>query len=121
MRKMHGPFQLVVITNDVYTREDAEFLTRRGVLAADRILSVETGGCPRTVIREDASVNLEAVSQLATRFTDLGLLIIESGDDNLAATFSPELVGGTIYVIDVAEGDQIPRKGGPEAPGRGCW
>jgi len=112
-RKMHGPFQLAVITNDIYTREDAEFLTRRGVLAADRILGVETGGCPHTAIREDASVNLEAVSQLTARFTDLDLLIIESGGDNLAATFSPELVDATIYVIDVAEGDKIPRKGGP--------
>jgi urease accessory protein len=112
-RKMHGPFQLAVITNDIYTREDAEFLTRRGVLAADRILGVETGGCPHTAIREDASVNLEAVSQLTSRFTDLDILIIESGGDNLAATFSPELVDATIYVIDVAEGDKIPRKGGP--------
>jgi urease accessory protein len=112
-RKLHGPFQLAVITNDIYTREDAEFLTRRGVLAADRILGVETGGCPHTAIREDASVNLEAVRQLTTRFTDLDILIIESGGDNLAATFSPELVDATIYVIDVAEGDKIPRKGGP--------
>jgi urease accessory protein len=112
-RKMHGPFQLAVITNDIYTREDAEFLTRRGVLAPDRILGVETGGCPHTAIREDASVNLEAVSQLTTRFTDLDILIIESGGDNLAATFSPELVDATVYVIDVAEGDKIPRKGGP--------
>jgi urease accessory protein len=112
-RKMHGPFQLAVITNDIYTREDAEFLTRRGVLAADRILGVETGGCPHTAIREDASVNLEAVGQLTSRFTDLDILIIESGGDNLAATFSPELVDATIYVIDVAEGDKIPRKGGP--------
>ncbi len=112
-RKLHGPFQLAVITNDIYTREDAEFLTRRGVLAADRIVGVETGGCPHTAIREDASVNLEAVSQLTARFTDLDILIIESGGDNLAATFSPELVDATIYVIDVAEGDKIPRKGGP--------
>jgi urease accessory protein len=112
-RKLHGPLQLAVITNDIYTREDAEFLTRRGVLAADRILGVETGGCPHTAIREDASVNLEAVSQLTSRFTDLDILIIESGGDNLAATFSPELVDATIYVIDVAEGDKIPRKGGP--------
>jgi urease accessory protein len=112
-RKLHGPLQLAVITNDIYTREDAEFLTRRGVLAADRILGVETGGCPHTAIREDASVNLEAVSQLTSRFTDLDILIIESGGDNLAAAFSPELVDATIYVIDVAEGDKIPRKGGP--------
>src|SRR5580692_3426056 len=112
-RRMHGPLQLAVITNDIYTREDAEFLTRREALAADRILGVETGGCPHTAIREDASVNLEAVRQLTTRFPDLDLLIIESGGDNLAATFSPELVDATIYVIDVAEGDKIPRKGGP--------
>ena len=112
-RRMHGPLQLAVITNDIYTREDAEFLTRRKALAADRILGVETGGCPHTAIREDASVNLEAVRQLTNRFSDLDLLIIESGGDNLAATFSPELVDATIYVIDVAEGDKIPRKGGP--------
>jgi len=112
-RRMHGPLQLAVITNDIYTREDAEFLTRRQALSAERILGVETGGCPHTAIREDASVNLEAVRQLTSRFTDLDLLIIESGGDNLAATFSPELVDATIYVIDVAEGDKIPRKGGP--------
>jgi len=112
-RRLHGPLQLAVITNDIYTREDAEFLTRRQALPAERILGVETGGCPHTAIREDASVNLEAVRQLTNRFTDLDLLIIESGGDNLAATFSPELVDATIYVIDVAEGDKIPRKGGP--------
>jgi urease accessory protein len=112
-RLMHGPWQVAVITNDIYTREDAEFLTRRGALASDRIVGVETGGCPHTAIREDASVNLEAVRRLTTRFPDLDLLIIESGGDNLAATFSPELVDATIYVIDVAEGDKIPRKGGP--------
>jgi urease accessory protein len=112
-RKMHGPYQVAVITNDIYTREDAEFLTRRGVLDADRIVGVETGGCPHTAIREDASVNLEAVRMLTGRFNDLDILIIESGGDNLAATFSPELVDATIYVIDVAEGDKIPRKGGP--------
>jgi urease accessory protein len=112
-RRMHGPYQLAVITNDIYTREDAEFLTRRGVLDADRIVGVETGGCPHTAIREDASVNLEAVGLLTARFDDLDILIIESGGDNLAATFSPELVDATIYVIDVAEGDKIPRKGGP--------
>ncbi|HTY55723.1 MAG TPA: urease accessory protein UreG [Candidatus Binataceae bacterium] len=112
-RRMHGQRQLGVITNDIYTREDAEFLTRRGVLEADRILGVETGGCPHTAIREDASVNLEALRELTRRFNDLDIVIIESGGDNLAATFSPELVDATIYVIDVAEGDKIPRKGGP--------
>ncbi len=112
-RRMHPEHQLAVITNDIYTREDAEFLTRRGVLDADRILGVETGGCPHTAIREDASVNLEALGELTRRFSDLDIVIIESGGDNLAATFSPELVDATIYVIDVAEGDKIPRKGGP--------
>jgi urease accessory protein len=112
-RRMHPAHQLAVITNDIYTREDAEFLTRRGVLDADRILGVETGGCPHTAIREDASVNLEALGELTRRFSNLDIVIIESGGDNLAATFSPELVDATIYVIDVAEGDKIPRKGGP--------
>jgi urease accessory protein len=112
-RRMHGPLQLAVVTNDIYAREDAEFLTRRQALSGDRILGVETGGCPHTAIREDASVNLEAVRQLTARFSDLDIVIIESGGDNLAATFSPELVDATIYVIDVAEGDKIPRKGGP--------
>ncbi len=112
-RRLRGERQLAVVTNDIYTREDAEFLTRRGVLDADRILGVETGGCPHTAIREDASVNLEAVRELTRRFTNLDIVIIESGGDNLAATFSPELVDATIYVIDVAEGDKIPRKGGP--------
>jgi urease accessory protein len=112
-RRMHGPRQVAVITNDIYTREDAEFLTRRGALPSERIIGVETGGCPHTAIREDASVNLEASRQLIERFPDLDLLVIESGGDNLAATFSPELVDATIYVIDVAEGDKIPRKGGP--------
>jgi urease accessory protein len=112
-RRMHEGRQLAVITNDIYTREDAEFLTRRGVLAADRILGVETGGCPHTAIREDASVNLDALRELTSRFDNLDIVIIESGGDNLAATFSPELVDATIYVIDVAEGEKIPRKGGP--------
>jgi urease accessory protein len=106
-------YNLAVITNDIYTREDADFLVRRQALSPDRIIGVETGGCPHTAIREDASVNLEACSVLQRRFPDLDLLLIESGGDNLAATFSPELVDATIYVIDVAEGDKIPRKGGP--------
>ena len=104
---------IAVITNDIYTREDAEFLVRRQALPAERIIGVETGGCPHTAIREDASVNLEACAELQRRFPNLDLLLIESGGDNLAATFSPELVDATIYVIDVAEGDKIPRKGGP--------
>jgi urease accessory protein len=104
---------MAVITNDIYTQEDAEFLVRRGALPAERVIGVETGGCPHTAIREDASVNLEAVHGLLGRFPGLELLLVESGGDNLAATFSPELVDATIYVIDVAEGDKIPRKGGP--------
>lgn len=104
---------IAVITNDIYTREDADFLVRRQVLPPERIIGVETGGCPHTAIREDASVNLEACEVLLRRFPALDLLLIESGGDNLAATFSPELVDATIYVIDVAEGDKIPRKGGP--------
>jgi urease accessory protein len=102
-----------VITNDIYTQEDAQFLIRRGALPEERVLGVETGGCPHTAIREDASVNLEAVHQLIGRFPALEMLFVESGGDNLAATFSPELVDATIYVIDVAEGEKIPRKGGP--------
>ncbi len=111
--RLRDEFSLAVITNDIYTREDAEFLTRRGALPAERIVGVETGGCPHTAIREDVSVNLEAAMDLMRRFPDLRILFIESGGDNLAATFSPELVDATIYVIDVAEGDKIPRKGGP--------
>jgi len=111
--RLKESYSLAVITNDIYTREDAEFLTRRGVLPPERIVGVETGGCPHTAIREDASVNLEAASALQRRFPDLDILFIESGGDNLAATFSPELVDATIYVIDVAEGEKIPRKGGP--------
>ncbi|HWO04877.1 MAG TPA: urease accessory protein UreG, partial [Methylomirabilota bacterium] len=112
-RRLRDHFDMAVITNDIYTQEDAQFLVRRGALPADRVVGVETGGCPHTAIREDASVNLEAVHDLVTRFPDLELLFVESGGDNLSATFSPELVDATIYVIDVAEGDKIPRKGGP--------
>ncbi|WP_373097387.1 urease accessory protein UreG [Zhongshania sp.] len=106
-------FDIAVITNDIYTREDAEFLLRHEVLDQSRILGVETGGCPHTAIREDASMNLSAVAELSGRFPDLDLIMIESGGDNLAATFSPELSDLTIYVIDVSAGDKIPRKGGP--------
>jgi urease accessory protein len=112
-RRLRERLEMAVITNDIYTKEDAEFLVRRGALAPERVVGVETGGCPHTAIREDASVNLEAVHQLLKTFPDLELLVIESGGDNLAATFSPELVDATIYVIDVAEGEKIPRKGGP--------
>ena len=111
--RLRDSHDLAVITNDIYTQEDAQFLIRRGALPEERVVGVETGGCPHTAIREDASVNLEAVHQLTRRFPGLELLFVESGGDNLAATFSPELVDATIYVIDVAEGDKIPRKGGP--------
>ena len=111
--RLRDTLDMAVITNDIYTREDAEFLVRRGALPAARVVGVETGGCPHTAIREDASVNLEAVRVLVRQFPGLDLLLIESGGDNLAATFSPELVDATIYVIDVAEGEKIPRKGGP--------
>ena len=111
--RMRDRYDLAVITNDIYTQEDAQFLIRRGALPPERVLGVETGGCPHTAIREDASVNLEAVHQLIARFPRLEILLVESGGDNLAATFSPELVDATIYVIDVAEGEKIPRKGGP--------
>jgi urease accessory protein len=110
---LRDAFQICAITNDIYTKEDAEALTRRGALPADRIMGVETGGCPHTAIREDASVNLAAISQMNVRFPNLDLILIESGGDNLAATFSPELADLTIYVIDVASGEDIPRKGGP--------
>jgi urease accessory protein len=106
-------YDIAAITNDIYTKEDAEFLTRAGSLAPERIMGVETGGCPHTAIREDASINLAAVGQLSRRFPGLDLILIESGGDNLAATFSPELADLTIYVIDVSAGDKIPRKGGP--------
>jgi urease accessory protein len=106
-------YQLAVVTNDIYTQEDAQFLVRAGALTQDRIVGVETGGCPHTAIREDASMNMAAIEQLERQFSDLELIFVESGGDNLAATFSPELVDATIYVIDVAGGDKIPRKGGP--------
>ena len=106
-------FSLAVVTNDIYTREDAEFLVRNQALPADRVMGVETGGCPHTAIRDDTSMNDAAVAELRRRFPDLDLILIESGGDNLSATFSPELVDAFIYVIDVAEGDKIPRKGGP--------
>jgi urease accessory protein len=112
-RKLSGDYSIGVITNDIYTKEDAEFLCKNSVLPKERIIGVETGGCPHTAIREDASMNLEAVDELMERFPDIELMFIESGGDNLSATFSPELVEATIFVIDVAEGDKIPRKGGP--------
>ncbi len=112
-RRFRDEYSIAVVTNDIYTREDAEFLMRAGALPDDRILGVETGGCPHTAIREDASMNLAAVAELSGRFCNLDLVIIESGGDNLAATFSPELADITIYVIDVSAGDKIPRKGGP--------
>ena len=106
-------YNIAVITNDIYTREDADFLLRHNALAADRIMGVETGGCPHTAIREDASMNLSAVAELQQRHKNLDVILIESGGDNLAATFSPELSDLTLYVIDVSAGDKIPRKGGP--------
>ena len=112
-KHMRDRFQIAVVTNDIYTKEDALFLTRSGALEPERITGVETGGCPHTAIREDASINLAAVDRMVKRFPDLELLFIESGGDNLAATFSPELADLTIYVIDVSAGDKIPRKGGP--------
>ena len=111
--RLKGQYDLAVVTNDIYTKEDAEFLIRRKVLSSHRVIGVETGGCPHTAIREDASVNLEAIAELIKRFPTLELIFVESGGDNLAATFSPELVDATIYVIDVAAGEKIPRKGGP--------
>ena len=112
-KRFRDRYQLCAITNDIYTKEDAEILTRAGALSPDRIMGVETGGCPHTAIREDASINLAAVSEMRVKFPDLDLILIESGGDNLAATFSPELADLTIYVIDVSAGDKIPRKGGP--------
>jgi len=112
-KTLSARYDIAAITNDIYTREDAEFLTRSGALPPERILGVETGGCPHTAIREDASINLAAVAEMRQRFPKLDLVLIESGGDNLAATFSPELADITIYVIDVSAGDKIPRKGGP--------
>ncbi len=112
-KSMSDDYSIAVVTNDIYTQEDADFLTRAEALPAERILGVETGGCPHTAIREDASMNLAAVDEMNRRFSDLDLVLIESGGDNLAATFSPELADITIYVIDVSAGDKIPRKGGP--------
>ena len=112
-KKMRTNYQIAVVTNDIYTKEDAQFLIRNEALAEERIRGVETGGCPHTAIREDASMNLSAIDDLSRSFPDLDIVIVESGGDNLAATFSPELSDLTIYVIDVAAGDKIPRKGGP--------
>jgi urease accessory protein len=112
-KHMRDSYALAVVTNDIYTKEDAEFLTRSGALEPERITGVETGGCPHTAIREDASINLAAVAEMSQRFPGLDLIFVESGGDNLAATFSPELADLTIYVIDVSAGDKIPRKGGP--------
>ena len=112
-KRLRDRFEIAAITNDIYTREDAEFLTRAGSLPPERILGIETGGCPHTAIREDASINLAGVAELRRKFPGLDMILIESGGDNLAATFSPELADLTIYVIDVSAGDKIPRKGGP--------
>jgi len=112
-KALRDSYQLAVVTNDIYTQEDAQFLVRSEALSSDRILGVETGGCPHTAIREDASMNMAAIAKLERQFPDLDLVFLESGGDNLAATFSPELVDLTLYVIDVAAGDKIPRKGGP--------
>jgi urease accessory protein len=112
-KQMRDTYEICAITNDIYTKEDALILTRAGALAEERIIGVETGGCPHTAIREDASINLAAIAEMRARFPALDLILIESGGDNLAATFSPELADLTIYVIDVAQGEKIPRKGGP--------
>ncbi len=112
-KELRNRFSIAVVTNDIYTKEDAQFLVRSGALPTDRIVGVETGGCPHTAIREDASINLAAIDDLIRRFPRLDMILVESGGDNLAATFSPELADITIYVIDVAGGDKIPRKGGP--------
>jgi urease accessory protein len=112
-KRMRDRYQLAVVTNDIFTREDMEFLVRSGALPAERIVGVQTGGCPHTAIREDASLNMDALDDLARRFPDVQLMFLESGGDNLAASFSPELVDASIYVVDVAGGDKVPRKGGP--------
>lgn len=112
-RRMSGEYSICVVTNDIYTKEDAEFLVRNSVLEPERIMGVETGGCPHTAIREDCSMNLEAVEEMAGRFPDAQIIFVESGGDNLSATFSPDLADVSIYVIDVAQGEKIPRKGGP--------
>ena len=112
-RRLSDDYSIGVVTNDIYTKEDAEFLAKNSVLPLDRIVGVETGGCPHTAIREDASMNLEAIDQMVAAHPDIELMFIESGGDNLSATFSPELADATIFVIDVSEGDKIPRKGGP--------
>ena len=112
-RKMLNDYNMGVITNDIYTKEDAEYMVKNSLLPKEKIIGVETGGCPHTAIREDASMNLEAVDELVSRFPDIELILIESGGDNLSATFSPDLADVTIFVIDVAEGEKIPRKGGP--------
>lgn len=112
-KRMRGSYEIAAVTNDIYTREDAQFLVRSQALPPERILGVETGGCPHTAIREDASMNLEAVARLSAAFPDLEIVFIESGGDNLSATFSPELADLTLYVIDIAAGEKIPRKGGP--------
>src|SRR6476659_9858090 len=112
-KRLRGAYEIAAITNDIYTKWDAEYLVRSGALAAERIAGVETGGCPHTAIREDASINLAAVAEMRGKFPDLDLVLIESGGDNLAATYSPDLADLTIYVIDVSAGDKIPRKGGP--------
>ncbi len=112
-KRMRGSYRLAVVTNDIYTKEDAQFLTRSGALTAERIVGVETGGCPHTAIREDATANLAAVREMEEKLGHLDIVFVESGGDNLAASFSPDLVDACIYVIDVAAGDKIPRKGGP--------
>lgn len=113
IRKMAKDYSICVVTNDIYTKEDAEFLMKNSILEEDRIIGVETGGCPHTAIREDASMNLEAIEEVASKFPDVKIIFVESGGDNLSATFSPALVDATIFVIDVSGGDKIPRKGGP--------